>query len=293
MRRYLFLLAAVMLGIVLAGCGSASRPDGGNSSNPELDRMDWERDPATIIVRLDVRDDTSDPARNLNAIPPCTLWGDGRVVWVTRGDSGDEQVLEARATNDDTIRRFLEDIINRGFYTWEDELIPVSPDAGLSQSLTVYLYDDLRTVRRSSNWPGNSFESVLEKCQQLSATPVLVLPWGGWVSAYPIERDDRLPHWYWPEELDFTPAQLVANSESRWLRGDPVAAIWNVLRSTANNVQVIGPDEQAYAMALAVPGISRDAAAPPPGEDQPLPTATPESTPVPASTSPATEAAAS
>lgn len=290
MRRTLFLIAVAALGAALVGCGRASRQDGRSASDPGLDRMEWERDPGTIIARLDVRDRGDTPAGTLNAIPPCTLWGDGRVVWVTRGDSGEEQVLEARAT-DDAIRFFLEDVINRGFYTWEDELIPASADAGITQSLTLYLYDDLRTVRRSSNWPGNGFEIILEKCQQLSETPVLVLPWGGWVSAYHVERDDRLPHWYWPEDLDFTPAALVANGEARWLRGDLVAEIWGVLRDPVNRAQVIGPDEQAYELALAVPGISRDAAAPPPGADQPLPTATPESTPGLPATSPATEAA--
>lgn len=277
MRRYLFLIAVAAFSAILAGCGSVSRPDD-TASDPGLDRLDWEHDAATIIVRLDIRENGNTSASNLNAIPPCTVWGDGRVVWVTRGVSGEEEVLETRAT-DDAIRTFLEDIINRGFYTWEDELVSSDPNAGVTQSLTVYLYDDVRTVQRATNWPENGFDLILEKCQQLSPTPVLVLPWGGWVSAYPVARDDRLPHWYWPETLDFTPAQMVANGEARWLRGDAVAEIWSMLRETVNRPQVIGPDEQAYQLALVVPGISRDAAAPPPGEDQPLPTPTPQATP--------------
>ncbi|WP_119069453.1 hypothetical protein [Aggregatilinea lenta] len=289
MRRYMFLIAVATLGALLAGCGSV-RPDD-TASDGSLDRMDWDRDPGTIIVRLDARGTSATPAESLNAIPPCTLWGDGRVVWVTSGGSGQEQVLEARAT-DDTMRVFLQDIINRGFYTWEDELIPAEAGTGVTQTVSIYLYDELHTVQRSSNWPANGFDTILARCEQLSETPVLVLPWAGWVSAYPIERDDRLPHWYWPEDLDFTPADLVANGEARWLHGEPVEEIWGVLRDTVNRVQVIGPDEQAYELALAVPGISRDAAAPPPGEDHPRPTATPQDTPVPTPI-PATEDAAS
>ncbi len=263
MRR-LLLISIIMLLIanVLTACGG-DEPKSDSQGDSQLGLIDWSRDPETIIVRLDAQSTLDDAAATLNNIPPCTLWGDGRVVWASTDDYGSEQILEARL-DDVTIRSFLEDIISRGFYSWQDELLPMSSSNPVTQSITVFLYDEVRTVRRYSTWPENSYTNIMNECSHLSGTPVLVLPQAGWVSAYAIERDDSAPSWLWPLNAPFALHDLAANGEARWLEGPLASEIWLNVRERSGETQVVERDNSAYRVAIVVPGYSRDTVAPPP-----------------------------
>lgn len=244
----------------LAACGGEARQN--STGAGQLGLFDWKRDPQTLVVRLDSRPLADDPAFLLNSIPPCTLWGDGRVVWSTLDQYGSEEILEGRAT-DAAIRAFLEDIIARGFYEWEDELVFASESTPVLESITVSLYDEVHTVRRYSYWPQNSFALILEKCQQLSDSPVRVLPTAGWVSAYRVPRNPSAPTWLWPANAPFTLAELADSQEERWLEGPLATEVWLNARERRGDVQVIERTGDAYQVAIVVPGYSRDALAPP------------------------------
>ncbi len=256
MRRLWLLLA---LAVLLAACGD----DGKDGDGSQLGLFDWDRAPDTIVVRLDSRPIEESPAFLLNSIPPCTLWGDGRVVWSTLTEYGAEDILEARVADDAVMRDFLEDIIARGFYDWEDELIPPGEDNPVIESITVSLYDEVHTVRRYSSWPQNSYNHILERCGQLSSTPVRVLPAAGWVSAYQVARDPSAPAWLWPPDAPFTLRDLAASQEERWLEHPLVSEIWLSARERRGDTQVIERTGEAYQVAIVVPGYSRDAVAAP------------------------------
>jgi len=261
MRRLFLLILIVSL--ALAACGDDSpAADDTTESGSNMGLFDWERDAETIVARLDTLPDQEKAAFITNSIPPCTLWGDGRVVWTTNDDSGAEVVLEARI-DEVAMRGFLEDIINRGFYDWEDEMIPPSTIDPVIESITVSLYDEVRTIRRYSNWPQNSFERVLENCRALSDQPVLVQPAAGWISAYPVPRDTMAPSWPWPANAPFSLRELTENGESRWLEGSLATEVWLSARQNRGDIQVIERNDAAYEVAIAVPGYSRDAAPPP------------------------------
>jgi hypothetical protein len=251
----------VLAAIALAACGDGTSPDGEGAG--QLGLFDWKRDPQMIIVRLDSRPLEDSPAFLLNSIPPCTLWGDGRVVWSTTDQYGSEEILEGRAS-DAAIRAFLQDIIARGFYEWEDELVFSSEGTPVLESITVSLYDEVHTVRRYSYWPQNSFALILEGCQQLSDAPVRVLPTAGWVSAYRVPRDPGAPTWLWPADAPFTLAELADSQEERWLEGSLATEVWLSARERRGDVQVIERSGDAYQVAIVVPGYSRDALGPPP-----------------------------
>ncbi|MBN1681136.1 MAG: hypothetical protein JW966_12690 [Anaerolineae bacterium] len=262
MRRSLLLVTLVILGLFMAACNdNGDSSDGADSGGP-LGLFDWNRDPDTIIVRLDMQPNRGSPAEVLNSIPPCTVWGDGRVVWTTQTEIGDEDVLEARAT-DVAIRAFLENIISRGFYDWEDELIPPSAETSGVQSITVFLYNELRTIRHVNTWPQNGYEAILDSCRTLSDQPVRVLPGAGWLSAYEVPRDIEAPSWIWPTSAPFTLQELAQNSEARWLEGRLATDVWLSIREGLAGMQVLERGGRAYQIAIAVPGVSRDAPPPP------------------------------
>lgn len=265
MRR--LLLFCLFLVLALAACG-----DDGDSKEPSnetggaLGLFDWDRSPETIIVRLDSQPTDPDPAYLLNSIPPCTLWGDGHVIWTTYDNNGMEEVLEARVEDDAKIRAFLEDIISRGFYEWEDELIPPSTTNPLIESVTVALYNEVHTVRRFSYWPQNAYAVIQQNCATLSDTPVRVLPAAGWVSAYAVEPESSMTTtWYWPPNAPFTLAELAQNGESRWLEGSLATEVWRSARQTHGGANVQERTGGIYHVAIVVPGFSRDAVQPPSG----------------------------
>jgi hypothetical protein len=213
-------------------------------------------------VRLDSRANQESPAFALNSIPPCTLWGDGRVVWTTLGSDSLQQVLEGRV-DEAAMRAFIEDIINRGFYNWEDEVVPPNTPNPVVQSISVSLYREVRTIRRFSDWPLNGYERILESCQTLSDQPVKVLPDAGWISAYEIPRDPMAPNWFWPPDAPFTLAELADQGTSKWLQGELAKNVWLSAREDRGDIQVLERGGRAYQVAIVVPGYSRDAAAPP------------------------------
>lgn len=263
MRR--MLLLSVLVVLALAACNGKKSNDKKSSSNNSLGLFDWKRDPNTIIVRLDSQPTGDSPAYLLNSIPPCTLWGDGRVVWSTTDSTGAEEILEARVEDDAKIRVFLEDIINRGFYNWEDELIPPSTANPIIESISVLLYNEIHTIRRFSFWPQNGYVQILNNCRSLSDAPVRVLPTAGWISAYSVPRDTSGPSWPWPPDAPFTLKELAEKGESRWLEGSLATEAWRSARETHGRAQVLEQTGDSYLIAIVVPGYSRDAAPPPEG----------------------------
>jgi hypothetical protein len=264
MRRVF--LMVVVAGLALAACnGDHDSSNKNATSSSQFGPFDWSRDPNTIVVRLDSQALRADPVFVLNSIPPCTVWGDGRIVWTTTDGNGSEDVLEARA-DEATVRTFLEDIINRGFYTWEDELAPPSTVNAVVESVTVALYNEVRTIRRFTYWPQSGYAKILDSCRQLSDKPVQVLPQVGWISAYSVARDTQAPSWLWPPDAPFTLDELAEKGESRWLEGPLATEVWRSAREIRGDIQVVEQNENAFQVAIVVPGYSRDAAAPPSAE---------------------------
>ncbi len=264
MRRVL--LCSLLIMLALAACSDKKSDDKEANSGGQLGLFDWNRDPNTIVVRLDSQPNRESPSYLLNSIPPCTVWGDGHVVWSTTDATGAEEILEARIEDDATLRGFLEDIINRGFYDWEDELIPPSTLDPIIESVTVALYDEVHTVQRFSNWPQNGYAQILDNCRSLSDKPVRVLPTAGWVSAYSVPRDASGPSWLWPPTAPFTLKELAENGESKWLEGSLATEAWLSARETRGSAQVLEQTGEAYLIAIVVPGYSRDSAPAPTGD---------------------------
>ena len=261
MRRFLWLL--VVLALLLTACAGDDDNDS-TTDEPagQLGLFDWRRDADSIVVRVDSQLGADDPALMLNNIPPCTLWGDGRLVWTTFNEYGEEVVLEARL-DDTQVRQFLEDIIARGFYDWEDELLPPTSFDLVLESITVSLYDEVSTVRRYSNWPQNGYATILETCRTLSATPVMVRPESGWISAYEVPFDNEAPNWTWPPSAPFTLKELAESGEARWLEGSLATQSWQAAREGYGDMQTQERGGTAYHIAIVVPGYSRDALPPP------------------------------
>ncbi|NJL93813.1 MAG: hypothetical protein HC915_08800 [Anaerolineae bacterium] len=217
----LFLL--IVWGLFLAGCGDS---DSGNTPNSSANiaPIQWSDDPETIVLRFDERRNESPAIEQASDIPLCTLWGDGRLVWINPLEERRE-VLEARLTSDE-IRALIETVIFSGFYSWQsDFILPNAPNPAI-QSVTLNVADSERTVSRFSDWPAAGFTSTLEACQAAAETRALFRPLGAWISAEGIVREERVPYWQWPGPgVGFTLAELEAGGP-RWVEDSVASFIW-------------------------------------------------------------------
>ncbi len=260
MRRvWLLLFLAVW---TLAACGGAPTQVGDSAVDTLGSVLDWDRSPTAVIVRLETRGNSGDPTIDLNQIPFCTLFGDGRVVW-TDPFADPEQVLEDRI-GDETFRNFLQYVIGTGFYSWTSDTgfqPPTSP-AGIGpivETITLTLYGETRTLDAFSNWPPDAFSRILERCRTLSSTPVLYQPQGVWVSAVVSQTLDDIPSlpWEaWAEAYpDFDLAAIPVGSP-RWVTGDLARVVWRIAREGRMQVMY---NNVAYQLVVQDPTIQPNA----------------------------------
>ena len=99
MRRFTLLVLLIAAMIALTACGGGEEsPDpandgGGDTTTDTQSVVQWPRDPQHIIFRAEIiGGDGSDALYDLNTVPPCTIYGDGRIVWTVPNQSGFEDV---------------------------------------------------------------------------------------------------------------------------------------------------------------------------------------------------------
>ncbi len=247
-----------LMGLWLVACEGNAAED--TSSGQQVGPLDWDRDPNNIILRVD-ESRNDDAATLANEIPPCTVWGDGRVVWINDLEDS-RQVLEAQVS-DETIRALIETVVFSGFYDWESDFtLPNTPNPAI-RSITLNLFSEERTVSRYSEWPLDGYDRILEECRQLSEEPVLFLPQGAWVAAHPVQYDATagLVPWY-DEAAEFHLSEVAEGAPPRWISGNLVIVLWRDVIMPQTTFHVYD-QEQSYQLVLQVPRIMRDAPPPP------------------------------
>lgn len=282
-RKRAFALIAGLGILIVSGCGGgqpASPPASGSgeqtsapqataTSQPSGPVIAWDKTPGTIVVRLDRLVDKEPDYQRLNRIPPCTLYGDGRLVWVNNVPPSGEEVLEAYL-DDVAVRGFIEFIIReKRFYDVPDyaaQELPPTETAAMD-SITLNLTGQQRTIRSYRPWPENMYFSILETCGRLSNTPAQFLPVWAWASAYSVPSAAAASRIGWPPTGQFKMAELAASGDRVWISGPTLRQLWNIQRASFGTVLWIEGDK-TYQVALQVPGVSRDAPPPPPGAEQ-------------------------
>ncbi len=251
-----FPVILILLILALAGCGGDDSNDQDANSESQLGPMEWQKTPDNIVLRLDSRLKEATPAEVDNEIPPCTLWGDGRLVWVNQLEEG-KQILEARLS-DEEIRTLMEKIIFSGFYDWQSDYIVPNASNPMIESITLNLYSEERTVARYSEWPVDAYNQALKNCREISQSPVLFEPQGGWLTAYEVPRVDGIGYWRWQTgDTGFSLAEATPDNP-RWITDDLVKVVWETTITPAGRIRVLENDK-AYELVLRIPGVSRDA----------------------------------
>ncbi len=274
MRQLVGFICGVLL---LSACSGAPAPEQTAPPQPQGEVIGWDRSPNTLVMRLDRIILNETPRERLNRLPSCTLYGDGRLIWVDAVPPSGEEVSETYL-DEVTMRGFLEYIIrDLNFYELPDlaaQEFPPSEDAA-QESLTLNVSRGLRTIRSYRSWANDAYVAILTRCRTINPQRALFVPFGAWITVYEDVRNPALPEVGWSLAAPFRLSEAAASGEARWITGVALTQLWNYERQTLGRIQWLENDV-AYRVAIQVPNISRDAPPAPPGSETPtpMPTAT-------------------
>jgi hypothetical protein len=216
-----------------------------------------------ILVRFD-RAITGETAVDaMNRLPLCSLYGDGYLRWVNPAPPQGEEIFEARI-NETTVRSFLDYLIReQRYFSIPDYASRQLPPTGkfATDSVTLNINNETRTVRSYGVWPQNEFNTMLDKCTHLTSEPVAYLPTGAWLYVQPIAGSSD-PIITWLPSTGFSLKDQASAAKPLWISGDVLTFIWNTLHRTMGTVQWV-EDGQAFKLGLQVPGVSRESLPPP------------------------------
>ncbi len=262
MKRILSLLGLI---IVVSACQAIG--GGGDDTSQSTDGnqnrggvIQWDRDPLNVVFRADITGgDTQVAFFTKNEVPPCTVYGDGRVVW-TSPDTSD--ILFDFLSEQEVVNFVSNLTVQQRFYTYQarrDVQLPESIEP-VVEELTLTVNNIEHRSDSYSTWPPDYFNTVLELCQSLSDTPTIFLPEEAWVSIEVTEYDSTSPTIYWEPDASGLSLREVANAEDSrmWIEGQNVGIIWNVFRNDPPDTQ-FNEDGFDFFLALEVPGVTRDA----------------------------------
>lgn len=282
MRRWFVLLSMIL---IISACSALAGDTNNNtsqaveeSSQNEGDALvNWDRDPLHIVFQADVIGNTRfGTFADRNRVPLCTVYGDGRVVWVSEDNN---QVLFDLLT-DEEISDFVTYLtVTERFFTFSaglDTLLP-SPEMPITDVLLLQVNDISHQTDSFGNWTEDYFNRILENCTTLGDQPRIFQPSEGWFSVESISYDSSLPSIPWDAGAANLSLLDVAEmpASSIWLEGGLAVAIWTTIQDNGGIVQ-FNQDGAEFLVALSVPGVTVDAPPPPTGDDTTLATEEPE-----------------
>ncbi len=259
-------LVIIACALLLAGCG------GSNLAIPPTDdfganaSINWDRSPDAVVFRAEIVGGGREAEfASRDDIAPCTVYGDNRVVWTNELGAFNEQVLFDQVS-DDAIRLFIETltVVDRLFsYPARAELQLPSSIVPVYEQISINVSGSSFQSDAFSGWPANYFDRVVERCRTISQTPVLFEPSAGWFSVLEVPYDLQKPAYPWDAAAaGIALAELAASGQRRWVTEPLSRVIWNLVRTSPPDVQLIEND-RAYHISLEVPRVTRYSPPPP------------------------------
>lgn len=265
MMRILTVFGVIFLALVLVACGG----DEGDTSTSQsgdspLNVIQWTKDPLSVVFRADIVGGNPDPIEVALRVPECTIYGDGRVVWIVQGNEGNFNVL-FDFLSDETIQEFVSWLaIDQKIYSFEEgyknelpqRAIPIYRQLYINVSGLVHITDDF------AQWEDSQYyENILARCQSLSRTPRRFQPEGAWVLSEFVTdvRFVSYPIVYWDAEAaGFSFSIMAVDNSPQWVEGNTIRVVWQYLIETPGTVlfeDALG----RYRVAIQVPGVTLNA----------------------------------
>jgi hypothetical protein len=265
-RRIVMLLPLLLLAACAGGDADVQ------TTAPAVDPFSWDTDPYSVVFRADISDPGApESLLRRNEIPECTVYGDGRVVWVNHMGEGQSVILFDQLSEAEVKDFAIELVVTHKI--GEFAAAPAGQNEGVIQPVREHVELNLAALNFQSDsfsgWPPGFYDTVADRCRQLSQAPRLFAPVGAWVTVESVSYNPRRPTVYFDaDELGLDLAALADTGERIWLEGPVVQQLWQTLHSTSPEVQFSDTVNQ-YRVAVEAPGVNRlapPAPAPPPAE---------------------------
>ena len=262
MRRN-WLLSLTILLLVLAACSGdddSSNAEGGNGGDTqnETETIRWDDSTDHVVFRADVvGGENADAFINAGRIPQCTVYGDGRVIWVVDEVDPNGQVLFDVVTPDE-IRDFVEVLaIDYAFRDYEAGAnLLTDATQPVVETLTLGINDESYVTDIYGGWDIEYFEDVRNLCFSVGAEPAVYEPQGAWVLVEDVEYDTGAPLQRWDASVTgFDLAAVTASGEPRWVEGQLLRILWDLTRRNERDLQ-LDQNGETYMLALQIPNVT-------------------------------------
>jgi hypothetical protein len=255
--RHFAVVCLAVLPAALAACGAPAP-----AATPLPPDQLWDTSPTAVIFRADITGGSLPAHAVFSEVPPCTVYGDGRVVWVNELGPFNTEILFDFVTPQ-RVEQFINYVaLNENFYTLDARATqpPDGETAPVVERVTMNVANRSHTADSYGAWDSGWFGRVLAACKTISGAPIRFDPQEAWVRVTETELRPDAPFIFWrPEEHGgVSLAALAGQSEPAWLTGPAVITLWQSLRTLPYSI-VFGEGERGYHVGLAVPGVTRDA----------------------------------
>ncbi len=259
-RRIAMVMLTLLALIMVAGC-QPSTPE----SEP-IDRL-WNPDTGAMIFRADYEQAFLPELARISETTPCTVYGDGRVIWVNELDAFNSEVL-FDIVSEEQIQAFINYVaFDENFYAQTAGAADSPMDEGspLVETIIMDVGGQRHIADNYGGWDSGFFERVLAACKFISSAPIRFEPTEAWLTVREVDAITDAPSVYWiPDEHGgLSLAALADNStQPQWVSGTGVTELWRMLHSLSY-ITLYGEGERFFQIGLQVPGVTRDSPARP------------------------------
>ncbi len=260
MRRLLFII--VLITLIMSGCR------GETPEAPPVDDSDfynmviqWSDSASHIIFqadRINYRADQADFDNRVNraAIPACTIYGDGRVVWTVQSDDPLNSVLIG-PVDPPRIRSFVNHLVLQDIYNYIQLGDLESERPSGVETLRLNVNDVEHNVDIYGGMTAPFYYDTLERCQLLSPRPQIYRPDAVWLYVQEQPYDSSAPSIIWePAVTGVDLAAIADGGEPRWIEGRVVHLLWAYRLRSSERLQY-SQDERNFVVILEIPDITR------------------------------------
>ena len=274
MRRWFVFLGITLIISACSALAGDSPSNSGQTDDPSSTDDDsalvqWDRNPLHIVFQADITGgDQAGLFIENNRVPLCTIYGDGRIVWITEDDN---QVLFDLLTDKEVIDFVTDLTITERFFTFKAGFDTILPSAEIPYTdvLLLQVNDVSHRLDSFGDWTEDYFNRILEKCITLAKQPRKFQPSEGWFSVILTPYNSSIPSLPW--DADASSLNLFdlgsLPESSIWLENNLVLPIWTAIQDNSGRIQ-FNQDGQEFLVSLRVPGVTFNAP-PPPTEDNP------------------------
>jgi len=243
-------LLILPLVVLLAACGGAE-PTTPEPTPLPFD-LTWEHDEGTIIFHADTLETDWTAAERLNHIPDCTLYGNGRMVWVRPTPEGGRFPMAA-VVEESTVRSILVAVVDSGFL---DLSTPEESSGTMVSTITARFSGFDRTVAQSYQDAPSAIRELHTICDGFGIAGQPLMPQGAWLTVTPrVDLIDTAA--LWPVDAPRTLAELAAAGQAVWVQGDLFVVAWYIVQANPSYTAQEGQNQ--YTLVMQVPGLTADA----------------------------------